>query len=188
MPIIKTIRNHKYQILSENEFEIKVIDKSTSRQLTFTKIEGKSEDDLNEMFPGIPVLKYKNNGYYFLDLKIRSKDMSAEVYKSPEHIEISKELDGLRGLPRINKTEEVKLKIKELSNLKKNSPIFKGRISHTNLLRPIFDSHLKSLDLFDALKEISQIKSSLPAEFQANLFGKKLRKAKEITDGKNIKI
>lgn len=81
MPVVKTIRNHKYQILNESPSEINVVDKTNGDLLRFTRIDNKNEVELNEMFPYIPVLKYKKNGYYYLNISIPSKEMSTEVFR-----------------------------------------------------------------------------------------------------------
>ena len=187
MPVLRTIRNHKYQVISESDFDIMVIDKSTGEQLRFTKISIDDEAKLNAMFPEIPVLKYKKNGYYFLDIKIPTQDMSIEIKLNDAFRAIKDQILKIYKIDRkLTKDEEAHLKA--LISLEKKTPNYVGRISHTNLKNPAFEGYLKSRDLNEAFLEISAIRDSLPREFQADIHGKRLRKSKVITDGKNIKI
>jgi hypothetical protein len=189
MPVVKTIRNHKYQILNENSQEIKVIDKANGKQLRFTRIEGWTEDELNKMFPGLPVLRFKKIGYYFLDFKVDSQSMSIEVFSVKERGELERVITHLKNKNTSGSTtKEIKLKIKELEEELTSIPHFTGRISHSNLLNPAFSGNLSSIDLLSALIEISSIRDGLPRDYQADLYGKKMRRPKVIKDGKNIKI
>lgn len=189
MPVVRTIRNHKYQILSESPYEIKVIDKSNGVLLCFSKIEGKSEEELGLLFPEIPVLKYKKNGYFFLDIKIKTDTMCAEVFRFKKMIEIDNEIESIWRNCKNGKCSKVeKKRLKELEDRKLEIPSFTGKISHTNLMGPAFEGPLKARTLDEALLEITMIRELLPKQYQANIYGKKLRKAKVIKDGRNIKI
>lgn len=189
MPVIRTIRSHKYQIVAESILELKVIDKSNGSYLSFTKVENKTEEELNAMYPEIPVLKFKKNGYYFLDLKINTSSMSVEVVRSKEIDLIELEISGVLEKYRDGKLSKAdKILVEGLKKQKEETPLYIGKISHTNLMKPVAEAPLNARNINDALAEVGIIRDLLPKEFQADIYGKKLRKSKVIKDGKNIKI
>ena len=155
MPIVRTLRNHKYQITHEDDNEIRVIDKSTGDHLSFLRVMDKSEEQLINEFPLIPIILLKKTKYYKLNLLIDSSRLNCEVLRI------------------INKD---------------GSSCFLGKISHKNIQEPLFDGPLDVCGFEEALVELYRIRMTLPRHLVADYYGKKLRKAFVITNGKNIKI